>query len=129
MYALMPYGARCSNHRLVETNPHCHTCKRIGTEIRIVKRTVDALIKAGYWLNVDNGGDTEELDEPTQDREALHKVLGETDDERIMVYRAVDGPLCAWVLLVYGNDGWDVISDYTTNIDPIIEPIIDSEGE
>jgi hypothetical protein len=23
-----------------------------------------------------------------------------------------------WVRFVYGNDGWDVVSDYTTNLEP-----------
>jgi hypothetical protein len=27
-----------------------------------------------------------------------------------------------WVLFIYGNDGWDVISDYTCNLEPIMGP-------
>lgn len=28
-----------------------------------------------------------------------------------------------WVRFVYGNDGHDVISDYTTNLESVLEPI------
>jgi hypothetical protein len=45
----------------------------------------------------------------------------ETDDDRLFVYK-VDGPKgrrdwFGWVFFVYGNDGYDVISDYTTNLE------------
>ncbi len=33
-----------------------------------------------------------------------------------------------WVRFIYGNDGWDVISDYTTNLEPVmklVQPLID----
>jgi len=29
-----------------------------------------------------------------------------------------------WVFIVMGN-GWDAISDYTTSLDPIIDPVLD----
>ena len=30
-----------------------------------------------------------------------------------------------WVWFVYGNDGWDVVCDYTINLESIIDPIIE----
>lgn len=43
-----------------------------------------------------------------------------TDDEYLHVYR-VDKTYLGRVWLVYGNDGWDVISDYTVNLEHIME--------
>ena len=31
--------------------------------------------------------------------------------------------IAAWVFLVYGNDGWDVIADYNVSLEPLLEPI------
>lgn len=57
-----------------------------------------------------------------------------TDEEYILVWftkpiadpdESTDNRPNAWVKLVYGNDGWDVICDYTINLETIIDPIND----
>ena len=122
----MTLTARCSTHADTPTRPaECAVCARIAIERRIVRATVRALLKAGYLLNVDNGGDTEELAQPTADRHAILAELMNTDDDYLTVYK-VHAPTvrCAWVRFIYGNDGWDVINDYTTSLDPILEPVL-----
>ena len=91
---------------------------RVAIERKIVKRTVSDLLAAGYELAVHDG---EDWHERTTDAAKLHAALMETDEDRLFVYK-VDGPhgkrdWYGWVFFVYGNDGYDVISDYTVNLE------------
>lgn len=94
---------------------------RQKVEREITTAVVDALLKAGYSLEVDNGD--EQID-PTANRESILKSMYQTDEERLYVYKIINGEFAAgsfaWVYFVYGNDGWDVISDYTVNLESII---------
>lgn len=118
----------CSTHQREQRSSvpkGCPTCTRINIERDIVLRTVAALLAAGYELNIDNGGDEYELPNFTLDAALLTQHLMETDDEYLMVATKGEDNVKGWVRFVYGNDGYDVISDYTTNLEPIIEPIMD----
>jgi hypothetical protein len=87
--------------------------KRMATERSIATAVVKALLAAGFAIEVDNGGDEPEVAKTT-DKKAILKGLFLCDDERLYVYnneRAI-----GWVYFVYGNDGWDVINDYTVNL-------------
>ena len=98
-------------------------------ETEIVSQFVRDALAAGYRLAVslDRGYDVDEM------------LLGSTDSEKIMAeafagdechifIQPADGPTVedgqvvskGWVYLVLGNDGWDVISDYSTNIEPLL---------
>lgn len=97
--------------------------RRQEMERRIVRRALTEGKKLGYTFNINNGGDEHELPEPTDD---VRKVLGEmfaTDDEHLLFYRGrfVKG----WVYFVYGNGngGLDVVSDYTTNLEPVMAKV------
>ena len=115
---------RCSTHRDRAVLPKaCPICRRIEIEADIVTRTVDALLAAGYALQVDDGGRPEERRpaEPTTDRAVILAELMETDGDWLLV-----GELPAprrFVRFVYGNDGWDVISDYSTSLEDVLKPI------
>jgi hypothetical protein len=64
--------------------------------------------------------------------ELIHSArLGETGaektdevrgkDHRQALHRRFDTRRSfGWVRFIYGNDGWDVINDYTTNLEPVI---------
>ena len=51
-------------------------------------------------------------------------------NRRVALCKSSDGEHCAqaggweqgWVYLVYGNDGWDVLADYTVNLGPSMQP-------
>jgi hypothetical protein len=99
---------------------------RIKTEQKIVRKTVSALLDAGFFLRVN---DRVELrpEQPTRDRAVIIKELMETDDEFLEAhYPAPEGnqetPM-GYVYFGYGNDGYDVISDYTTNLEDVLEPV------
>src|SRR5262252_875557 len=91
--------------------------KRIAIEKRIARKVVDALLTAGFAITVSNGGDEDEIVKST-DASAIKAVMFATDDERLHTYK--DGKPFGWVWFVYGNDGWDVICDYTVNLEPWI---------
>ena len=72
-----------------------------------------------YSVRVYNG---EEFEARTQSVEATLKAMFASDEDRVYVDKlaGVIGSKKAWhnvgwIYFVYGNDGWDVISDHTDN--------------
>lgn len=106
----------------------CATCNRIGVEVDVVTRTVDALLAAGWALATWDGEEVRPA-VPTTDRAAILAELMEVDDEYLMGYAHRShwsdpvGRSGAWVRFVYGNDGYDVISDYTLSLEPELAPV------
>lgn len=101
--------------------------KRQAIEKRIVLSLIDELLAARsvgaqqlFMLSVDDGGDDETP--ATRDREAIVKAIMETDEDYLHVW--FNGRRFGWVRLVYGNDGWDVICDYTVNLEPVMAQTI-----
>ena len=102
--------------------------KRQKVEKRIAARAVADLLNAGYVLAVAMGDEYPEA--TTTDKKTVMLQLGECDEDRLMVYQpdhvppdgtcGNDYPPYGWVHLVYGNDGWDVISDYTLNLEGVL---------
>lgn len=95
---------------------------RIEVEKKIVLQAAKSLIEAGFAISIDNGDNDGEDFELAHsiDLEAIEREMYQTDEEHFYVAKANDGKIIGWVYLVYGNDGWDVISDYTTNLESII---------
>lgn len=94
---------------------------RIAIETKIAKKAISELIKAGYTLGVHDG---EELVlRNCTDQKALIKAMQSVDEEHLMVYK--DNKRVGYVFFVYGNSGWDVIADYTTNLDPTMEIVME----
>jgi hypothetical protein len=122
----MSLYARCYPHRDAATMPRrCQTCRRIADERRIVRATVDALLSAGMALFVDGQGDENRPAAPTTDRAAILAELMEMDDEFLIAVRPTDAPGTGrFVRFVYGNDGFDVISDYTVSLEDAIRPAL-----
>lgn len=89
-------------------------------EKEISAAIVDALLKAGFELQINNGDSESRF---MIDRANIIKHLYLTDEDYIMVRHADNSDktsVFGWVKLVYGNDGWDVLSDYTTNLEKFI---------
>lgn len=96
---------------------------RTAIEKAIAEQCVTDLLTAGYELAVNNGGDEDEvkvtngLTEKTARGRILSGMFA-TDDEYLRVYE--NGKPVGWVHFVYGNDGVDVISDYTVNLEEVL---------
>ena len=90
--------------------------KRQRIEKEIVRQVVESLTAAGFKLNIDVDGDYTLLI-PTNDVEKLVGAMFQTDEERLYVFREGQKNPFGWVFFVYGNDGWDVIADFTVNVE------------
>ena len=94
--------------------------ERQRIEKKIVTAVVDAALKEGYTVIINNGGDDDEI--TSTDRAKILKEMFATDEERL--YVAKDGKIVGWVFFVYGECGWDVICDYTTNLEEMLKPAL-----
>lgn len=99
------------------TGKHPAVKARQRIEIHIAHALLTAAIAQGFTVRVSQGDADMEPMRSTVD-EAMADLFA-CDDDRMYVFR--DGKRVGWVYLVYGNDGWDVISDYTTNLESLME--------
>src|SRR5262245_43791128 len=123
---------RCWEHRAITTTPPlCGVCRRIATEYTLMRATVDALLAAGYELNVSYGLRDDEHGDPllpqfVSDRATVCDLLAEwadeveTDDDYLLARRR--GAL-SWVHFVYGlDDGSRVIESHTPDLVYVLAP-------
>lgn len=99
---------------------------RQEVERKIVGAFIDSCLKTGYRLAVslERGYDTDEMLLGSTDKKKIMEEAFAGDECHIFVQPA-DGPTVqdgsvvsiGWVYCVMGNDGYDVISDHTTNIE------------
>jgi hypothetical protein len=96
--------------------------RRQKVEQRIASALVSSLLGRGYSLAVAQGGEDEGL--ATTSKRRILALLGECDKDYLFVYAPAPSHIrTGWVHLVYGNDGNDVIADYTCNLEPDIAPV------
>ena len=93
--------------------------RRQRMERAVISALVKAGLEAGYTLGVHDGEEVV-LNRSTSYKAVMAAIMS-VDEEHIVFYSAETGKRVGWVFLVYGNDGWDVISDYTTNLEAIME--------
>jgi len=89
-----------------------------NNEKSIVMQIVNDALRKGYFVNIDNGGESFELKKKTNDINLIIDTLFATDEEYIFFYEK-SGEIgkykqIGYVYLVYNNDT-DVICDYTCN--------------
>jgi hypothetical protein len=98
-------------------------------ERRIIWRFVSDALVAGKRLAVslERGYDTEDMLLGSRDKKKIVEEAMAGDEAHIFVQPAegelvVNGSVVSegWVFVVLGNDGWDVISDYTTNLEELL---------
>lgn len=91
---------------------------RQEVERKIAEALIQQGLDAGYHISVNNGGDEDEI-QPSTDKNEILNAMFATDEEHLFFYDE-EGRSKGWVWFVYGNSGWDVITDYTTNLDHIM---------
>lgn len=99
-------------------------------EERIVRRFVKDALKAGKRLAVslERGYDIEDMLLGSRDAKKVMDAAFAGDEAHIFV-QPKDGDTVeegrvvseGWVFIVLGNDGWDVISDYTENLEDLLK--------
>jgi len=87
-------------------------------EKEIATAFIKEALKANYSITVyDSEEDTLIR---SKDKTSILKAMFTSDDDRLYLYKDGAKDYYGWVWFIYGNDGWDVISDYTTNLDPLM---------
>ncbi|MGJ7541557.1 hypothetical protein [Variovorax sp. LT1R16] len=86
---------------------------RIVIERAVVRHAATALIAAGFELRLHDGEDY--ATERTTSVDRIMAELMATDEERLYAY-APGGKFHGSVYLVYGNDGYDVITDNSVSL-------------
>lgn len=94
---------------------------RQHVERQIVTAVIDALLAQGFEIAINNGGDEWEVPFTSNRNQLLAHIMLADDDNLHIRSSAEIGKLGrGWVHAVYGNDGYDVIADYSTNLEPWI---------
>lgn len=98
---------------------------RQEVERRIIRTFVQDALDAGYRLAVslDRGWDVDEMLKGSRDIDAIIAEATAGDEAHIFIQPGVGDTIdrsgsvvsYGWVYLVFGNDGWDVICDYSAN--------------
>ncbi|EGJ6041353.1 hypothetical protein OR449_002329 [Salmonella enterica subsp. enterica serovar Montevideo] len=88
-------------------------------ERRIAQAAAKGLIAAGYKVAVFDG--EEVALQATDNVRAVVGAMFSTDEDYLFVHPADGGERIGWVRFIYGNDGWDVINDYTTNLEDCLQ--------
>lgn len=96
---------------------------RIEVERRIAQQAIADLLGAGFTVGVNDG--EEVTISRSKDAEAVLKAMMTTDQDYLLAYQEGIERHVGWVRFVYGNDGWDVINDYTTNLEEALGKTIE----
>ncbi len=117
----------------IRTQYGATSINRQKAERRNAAQIVDALLSAGYELNLNNDADDEgegeneglALKDWTRDRAVILGAMFATDDETLCA-RIPGTKKRLGVFFVYGNadDGSEVVSDYHIPLEPILEPVM-----
>ena len=114
------HNRKYAPHLLVADDP---IRLRIVMERAVVRAAAAQLIADGWLVRVYYGDSQHGEAGWTRDLRALMDDTGACDEEQLYAKRPKDG---GWeqgcVYLVYGNDGWDVLADYTVNLGPSMQP-------
>lgn len=101
----------------------------VSIETQIIQATVSALLEEGYFLSV-NDGEENTVEFVTNGAEVL-KAMRTTDEDYLLVHEPETLDQIGWVRFIYGNgnEGLDVISDYTVNLEPIMVKVTEMINE
>jgi len=89
---------------------------RARMELAIVNQFLADAERAGYRLKI------QELEgDKGESYASIRDALFDLDDAHVLIDDA-NGKPQGWVYFVFGNDGYDCISDYTTNLEGFLAP-------
>jgi len=91
---------------------------RQEVERKIATAFVKAAVNVGYAITVDYGdGESKHL----TSAKAILAAMFQGDEDRVYLYNDTHGKSIGWVRFIYGNGGWDVISDYSVNLEYLMD--------
>jgi hypothetical protein len=86
--------------------------KRIKAERRMCVALVTACLARGFSVSVSDGEDW--VVRRSTDKSIILEALFSTDEDVVAIYDRA-GERAGWFRLIYGNDGYDVVSDFSAN--------------
>ena len=96
--------------------------KLISIEDQIIQATIKMLLAYGHLLSVNDGEETTVV--KSVDKAVIFNAMKTTDEDYLKVYSNAPGhDFIGWVRFIYGNDGIDVINDYTTTVESVMVKI------
>lgn len=95
--------------------------QRQAIEKQIAASAIADLLEAGFCITVNDG--EEDVVSRSTDPADIASAMMSTDEDRLFVYMNAElsTTYAGWVYFVYGNDGPDVINDYTMNLDKVLQ--------
>jgi len=88
--------------------------ERRAIERQVIQRVItDALADPTLYLSAEGVA-------PTRDATVLLDEIFSVDEARLYYHRNGEPTAYGLVYFVLGNSGWDVISDYTTNLEALL---------
>lgn len=109
------------------------TIHRMRMEKEVVDATIDALLSAGYEIQVESGDDVEL--EASRNKEDITGTLFAKNDKgywvcnydeaALLVRIAGTDAFTSFVAFVFGNYGWDVIHDYGVSLEDALLPVME----
>lgn len=91
-------------------------------EKQIAARCIAELLEAGFDITV-NDGEEDTVIRSTNPSEIAEAMMS-SDEDYLIVHSAQTDLRSGWVRFIYGNDGPDVINDYTVNLEPFLKSTI-----
>jgi len=85
----------------------------------VVSKIISEAKAAGYTLSVHDG--QELVVKHSTSRKDILAAMFSVDEEHLIINK--DGKRLGWIFLVYGNSGWDVICDHSTNLEELLKPV------
>ena len=95
--------------------------KRQRIERLIVSTVVKSALAYKWLISINTGGET--ILKRCDDCDSIMNSIMSVDDEQLIFYD-ITGVRKGWIRLVYGNDGFDVIADYSSPIEFLLEDAI-----
>ena len=90
---------------------------RMGIEQKIIRRAVTDILGEGYKISLYDGGDF--TVKRSADLNLILNATQTTDRDMLKVYEGDE--LIGTIILIYGNDGHDVIADYSLSLEEVLK--------
>jgi hypothetical protein len=91
--------------------------KREEVERRIARRIIDDALAAGYSIDLFDG--EEVVLHKGTNADAIMAGMFSSDDDMLFLHK--DGKRIGSVWLIYGNGGYDVVSDYSMSLHDLLQ--------
>jgi hypothetical protein len=90
-------------------------------ERKITTELIDRLLEEGYRITACARWDHPHF-KNSRRRDGILKLLFDLEIADLVVSKKGE---TSWVCLIFGEDGWDTITDYSTDLSYLIDPIVD----